>query len=153
SLPLARDLLRRVGRPVAAPSANPSGRVSPTRAEHVLEGLSGRIEAVLDGGPAPVGVESTIVGFGPEGPLLLRPGGLPAEEIEAALGRPLGLVPAADRPSSPGQLASHYAPRAPLRLDATETRQGEVLIGFGPVKGAVSLSESGDLVEAAARLF
>jgi L-threonylcarbamoyladenylate synthase len=152
-LALARDLLRRTGRPVAAPSANPSGRISPTRAAHVLDGLDGRIAAVLDGGPCPVGVESTIVGFDP-GARLLRPGGLPVEIIEAALGKPLAAAPTADvRPNAPGQLASHYAPRAPVRLDATEAQAGEVLLGFGPVQGDLSLSPSGDLVEAAAHLF
>ena len=149
---LTRRLLAETGRPVAAPSANPSGRVSPTRAEHVMQGLNGRIEAVLDGGPCPVGVESTIVGFDPE-PVLLRPGGLPAEAIEAALGRALALAPKTERPSAPGQLSSHYAPEAALRLDAVEALPGEVLIGFGPVAGDATLSESGDLVEAAARLF
>ncbi|MCR8724928.1 L-threonylcarbamoyladenylate synthase [Frigidibacter sp. ROC022] len=152
-LPLARDLLRRVARPVAAPSANPSGRISPTRAEHVLDGLAGRIEAVLDGGPCVVGVESTIVGFGPEGPQLLRPGGLPAEALEGALGRPLAAAPQGAKPNAPGQLSSHYAPAAPVRLDVTAPGPGEVMLGFGPVPGDLSLSESGDLVEAAANLF
>ena len=151
--PLARELLRRTGRPVAAPSANPSGRISPTRAAHVLAELGGRIEAVLDGGPCGVGIESTIVGFDPV-PTLLRPGGLPAEIIEAALGRPLAPAPApGDRPNAPGQLASHYAPRARLRLDATTAQGEELLLGFGPVAGDLTLSKSGDLVEAAANLF
>ncbi|MDM7932456.1 L-threonylcarbamoyladenylate synthase [Tabrizicola sp.] len=154
--PLAQRLLRAFGGPVAAPSANPSGRVSPTRAAHVLEGLSGRIAAVLDGGSCAVGLESTIVLADPDTnshPVLLRPGGLPLEALEAALGRPLGMAGDAGKPTSPGQLASHYAPEAGVRLDAVTARPGEVLVGFGPVRGALSLSESGDLVEAAARLF
>jgi L-threonylcarbamoyladenylate synthase len=150
--PLAQRLLRAFGGPVAAPSANPSGRVSPTRADHVLEGLDGRIAAVLDGGPCAVGLESTILLPDPE-PVLLRPGGLPVEALEAALGGPLATGGDAGKPTSPGQLASHYAPEAALRLNATEAQPGEVLVGFGPVTGALSLSDTGDLVEAAARLF
>jgi L-threonylcarbamoyladenylate synthase len=150
--PLAQRLLRAFGGPVAAPSANPSGRVSPTRADHVLEGLSGRIAAVLDGGPCAVGLESTILLPDPE-PVLLRPGGLPVEALEAALGGPLATGGDEGKPTSPGQLASHYAPEAVLRLNATEGRPGEVLVGFGPVRGTISLSETGDLVEAAAHLF
>lgn len=156
--PLARALLARFGGPVAAPSANPSGRLSPTSADHVLAGLDGRIAAVLDGGPCAVGVESTIVGLAPE-PVLLRAGGLPAEAIEACLGAPLAAAPSPstspgeDRPNAPGQLSSHYAPRGSLRLDATGARPGETLIGFGSVAGDVSLSPAGDLTEAAARLF
>lgn len=151
-LPLARDLLRRTGRPIAAPSANPSGRISPTRASHVLEGLTGRIDAVLDGGPTTIGIESTIIGFLPH-PVLLRPGGLPSEVIEAALGEPLATSSSEGKPISPGQLASHYAPRASLRLDATAPIADEAMLGFGPVPGDQTLSRSGDLVEAAANLF
>jgi L-threonylcarbamoyladenylate synthase len=150
--PLAQALLRAFGGPVAAPSANPSGRVSPTRAEHVMDGLGGRIAAVLDGGPCAVGLESTILVADPS-PILLRPGGLPVEALEAALGQKLVLAAEGDKPTAPGQLASHYAPSARVRLDATTAAAGEVLVGFGPVKGALTLSESGDLVEAAARLF
>jgi L-threonylcarbamoyladenylate synthase len=150
--PLAQWLLWAFGGPVAAPSANPSGRVSPTQADHVLQGLSGRIAAVLDGGSCDVGLESTIVLADPE-PILLRPGGLPVEALEAALGRPLATGGDAGRPTSPGQLASHYAPDASLRMNVTKARDGEVLVGFGPVRGALSLSKSGDLVEAASRLF
>jgi L-threonylcarbamoyladenylate synthase len=152
--PLARTLLLACGLPLAGPSANPSGRVSPTTAAHVLDGLSGRIDAVVDGGPCPVGVESTIVGLvGPAA--LLRPGGLPAEAVEACLGAPL-LRPGADpaRPLAPGQLASHYAPRAAVRLNADAPHGDEVLLGFGPVARAqLNLSPSGDLAEAAANLF
>ncbi len=151
--PVARALLAAFGGPVAAPSANPSGRISPTRATHVLDGLSGRIAAVVDGGPCDVGVESTILALDPA-PTLLRPGGIPAEAIEACLGQPLASGGSADRPTAPGQLASHYAPTVALRLNATEARPGEALLGFGPTPGAaLTLSETGDLVEAAATLF
>jgi L-threonylcarbamoyladenylate synthase len=150
--PLAQALLRAFGGPVAAPSANPSGRVSPTRASHVLEGLGGRIAAVLDGGPCAVGLESTILIADPE-PVLLRPGGLPLEALAAALGGAPRLAADGDRPTAPGQLASHYAPAARVRLGATKAAPGEVLVGFGPVEGTLTLSATGDLVEAAARLF
>lgn len=152
--PAARALLRRFGGPLAAPSANPSGRVSATSAAHVIAGLDGRIAAVLDAGPCEVGVESTIVGWLPDGrPALLRPGGIPAEQLEAALGRPLAhpqLDPSA--PNAPGQLTSHYAPRAPVRLDAEGPKGDEIFVGFGR-EGDLTLSATGDLVEAAARLF
>lgn len=150
--PLARDLLRAFGGPLAAPSANPSGRVSPTRAAHVLEGLSGRIAAVLDGGPCEVGVESTIVALDPV-PTLLRPGGLPVEALEAALGQRLVIGGNPMAPNAPGQLASHYAPRAALRLGASSSQADEIMVGFGKVPGDLTLSASGDLVEAAASLF
>lgn len=150
--PLAQALLAAFGGPLAAPSANLSGRVSPTRAEHVIDGLAGRIAAVLDGGPCAVGVESTILALDPE-PTLLRPGGLPAEALEAACGRPLALGGDGQKPSAPGQLASHYAPLAGVRLNAAEAEAGEVLVGFGPVRGTLNLSSTGDLVEAAAGLF
>lgn len=149
--PIARAVLRAAGVPVAAPSANPSGRISPTRAEHVIDGLGGRIAAVLDGGPCPVGLESTIVAPG-DPPRLLRPGGLPAEAIEACFGRPLAAA-GRDRIEAPGQLGSHYAPRMPVRLEARAAASGEVLLGFGAVTGELNLSPSGDLVEAAANLF
>ena len=151
--PLAQSLLREFGGPVAAPSANPSGRISPTTAEHVLAGLGHRIAAVLDGGPCGVGVESTIVSCAGR-PALLRAGGLPVEALEACLGAPLLRPEDPDTPQSPGQLASHYAPRGTLRLGATKVAADETLLGFGPVPGAVlNLSPSGDLVEAAANLF
>ncbi len=150
--PLAQALLAGFAGPLAAPSANPSGRVSPTRASHVIDGLDGRIAAVLDGGPCAVGVESTIVALDPA-PTLLRPGGLPAEALEAALGRALSSGGDAQKPTAPGQLASHYAPVAPVRLNATTARPDEVLVGFGAVRGDLTLSASGDLVEAAAALF
>lgn len=151
--PVAQGLLRAFGGPLAAPSANPSGKVSPTRADHVLAGLSGRIAAVVDGGPCAVGVESTIIGMD-GAPSLLRPGGVTVEALEAALGHPLVAGGSETRPNAPGQLASHYAPGAPVRLNVTNPAPGEVWVGFGPCPGAaLSLSETGDDVEAAARLF
>jgi L-threonylcarbamoyladenylate synthase len=166
--PIARDLLAAVGRPVVAPSANRSGHVSPTIAEHVVADLAGRIDLVLDGGATAVGVESTIVAC-LDTPLLLRPGGLPRADIERVLGRPLAEAPRRaeeknddeDTPLAPGMLASHYAPRTRLRLDADEVRRGEALLAFGPTlpDGATqaaalkNLSARGDLVEAAANLF
>jgi len=149
---LAQRLLAAFGGQVAAPSANPSGKVSPTTAEHVLAGLAGRIAAVLDGGACEIGVESTIVGLDPE-PVLLRPGGLPAEDIERCLGRILRGLDGARLPNAPGQLASHYAPAAALRLNATEAREGEAMLGFGDVAGDMTLSASGDLHQAAGCLF
>ena len=150
--PVAQALLRQFGGPLAAPSANPSGRVSPTRAEHVLAGLSGRIAAVVDDGPCAVGVESTILGL-VGAPQLLRPGGVPAEALEALLGQALPVGGNSEMPNAPGQLASHYAPDAPLRLNALTPGPGEVMLGFGSVQGDLTLSASGDLVEAAAQLF
>jgi L-threonylcarbamoyladenylate synthase len=151
--PLAQALLAAFGGPLAAPSANPSGRISPTRAAHVMEGLAGRIDAVLDGGACMVGVESTIIGL--DGPaVLLRPGGIPAEAVEAVLGAALGSGGDAARPTAPGQLASHYAPAARLRLAADGPRPDEVWIGFGPdARGGLNLSPDGDLMAAAAALF
>lgn len=152
--PVAQRLLAAFGGPLAAPSANPSGKVSPTTAAHVMQGLSGRIDAVLEGGPCAVGVESTILGLvGPA--TLLRPGGVPVEALEQVLGQPVARRDEAAAISAPGQLASHYAPAARVRLEAAEARPGEVWVGFGPgCPGAVlSLSETGDPAEAAARLF
>jgi L-threonylcarbamoyladenylate synthase len=152
--PVAAKLLRATGFPVAAPSANPSGKVSPTRAAHVIQGLGGRIAAVIDGGACGVGVESTIVGLDGEA-RLLRPGGLPVEAIEACLGLRLAVGGDEAQPTAPGQLASHYAPGVPLRLNAEAATPQEVLLGFGPRArdAALNLSPSGDLVEAAANLF
>ncbi len=154
SHPLARALIAAAGFPLAAPSANPSGSVSPTTARHVAEGLGRRVAMILDGGATPVGVESTVIGFSSQGSaLMLRPGGVPREAIEKIVG-PLA-VPASGGPvTSPGQLSSHYAPRARLRLNATETVPGEVLLGFGSIENAaLNLSRKGDLSEAAANLF
>jgi L-threonylcarbamoyladenylate synthase len=161
-VPAQRDalvLLAAVNRPVAAPSANRSGQVSPTTAAHVLEGLRGRIAAVLDSGPCAVGVESTVLDLSGARPVLLRPGGVPAEAIEAVIG-PIetGAPPAAAGVvRSPGQLASHYAPSLPVRMDARDAAPDEALLAFGPPgqdAGLVyQLSETADMVEAAARLF
>ncbi|WP_114946561.1 L-threonylcarbamoyladenylate synthase [Microvirga calopogonii] len=161
--PLAHALLQGTGRPVAAPSANRSGRVSPTDADHVLGDLDGRIDAVLDGGAAQVGVESTIVSCLGGTPRLLRPGGVPREAIEALIGEKLGTgaEAAGSSPLAPGMLASHYAPRAQVRLNATSIRPGEAALLFGPsapqgveaAQAALNLSKNGDLVEAAAHLF
>ncbi len=158
----ARALLRAVGRPVAAPSANRSGQVSPTSAAHVLDGLGGRIAAVLDSGDCRVGVESTVVDLAAGAPCLLRPGGVPVEAIEALVG-PVGrgVTPAEAEASrtlrSPGLMVSHYAPRLPVRLEAEGAEADEALLAFGPVAkdgGTVfQLSARGDLIEAAARLF
>jgi L-threonylcarbamoyladenylate synthase len=152
--PVARDLLAAFGGPLAAPSANVSGRVSPTTAAHVLDGLRGRVSAVLDGGACPVGLESTIVGFAEGAPVLLRPGGLAAEAIEAALGQRLAR-PSGSGITAPGQLASHYAPAVAVRLDAVAPAPGELWLGFGPGPDAagLNLSPAGDLAEAAANLF
>lgn len=158
----ALALLRAVGRPVAAPSANRSGEVSPTTAEHVLEGLNGRIDAVLQSGPCLVGVESTVLDLTGVQAFLLRPGGLAREAIEAVIG-PVGrgMTPAAAEASrglrSPGLLVSHYAPGLKVRLDADRVAPDEALLAFGPPlpgAGAVfQLSATEDLVEAASRLF
>ena len=163
--PVARDILRSFGGPVVAPSANLSGHVSPTTAAHVQSDLAGRIDLIVDGGPVAVGVESTIIGCF-DAPMLLRPGGLPRAEIERVLGRALVQPPAdteadSGQPLAPGMLASHYAPRAKVRLNAVKLEAGEALLAFG--LGAISgidaaaavmnLSERSDLDEAAANLF
>jgi L-threonylcarbamoyladenylate synthase len=156
--PVARDLLNALGKPVVAPSANQSGHVSPTLAAHVRADLDGRIDLIVDAGPAVVGVESTIVScLG--APTLLRPGGLPRDAIERVLGHALlDAEPIADEaPLAPGMLSSHYAPKARLRLNAVDVRPGEALLAFGPsaprAERTLNLSASGDLVEAAANLF
>jgi L-threonylcarbamoyladenylate synthase len=152
----AQALLAAFGGPVVAPSANRSGHVSPTSAAHVLVDLRGRIDLIIDGGPCAVGLESTIVSCLGQ-PALLRPGGLPRADIERALGHALLLPPAEEAPLAPGMLASHYAPKARLRLDASAVRAGEALLAFGPRPPAASrtlnLSPRGDLIEAAANLF
>jgi L-threonylcarbamoyladenylate synthase len=150
--PVAQGLLRAFGGPVAAPSANPSGRISPTTAAHVMAGLAGRIDGVVDGGACGVGVESTIVDVTGD-PVLLRAGGVAVEALEAALGQPLTRPTGTGAITAPGMLASHYAPRGAVRLNASVAEQGEVMLGFGPVAGDLSLSPSGDLREAAAHLF
>lgn len=149
--PAAQALLQRFAGPVAAPSANPSGRISPTTAAHVQQGLGSKVAAIVDDGPCPLGLESTIVGLN-DVPRLLRPGGVPAEDIQTALGTDL-LAPEDGIVSAPGQLSSHYAPRTAVRLNATQKAPGEVLLGFGDVACDLNLSPSGDLKEAAANLF
>ncbi len=149
---VARDLLAAFGGPVAAPSANLSGRISPTTAAHVTAGLEGRIDAVVDGGACTVGVESTIVSC-VGAPALLRAGGIPVEALEACLGQPLLRYADPETPTAPGQLASHYAPQGKVRLNAAYANVGEVLLGFGPVDAPLNLSPAGDLTEAAANLF
>ncbi|MCH2395414.1 L-threonylcarbamoyladenylate synthase [Oceanibaculum sp.] len=155
--PVAKRLLEAVGRPVVAPSANPSGRVSPTSAAHVAEGLAGRLALVLDGGPCAIGLESTVVDASGDRPVLLRPGGVTLEALEQVAGPVITPKSDPDAPTSPGQLASHYAPALPVRLKATEVRPGEALLAFGPaLPGAavtLNLSETGNLEEAAANLF
>ena len=152
---LARRLLETFGGPLAAPSANPSGAVSPTTRAHVLDGLDGRIAAVFEGGACTVGVESTIIGFENAAPVLLRAGGLPVEDVAARLGRTVGTT-GSGTITAPGQLASHYAPEATLRLDASGPGAEDLWLGFGPVESlrpGLNLSSSGDLFEAAANLF
>lgn len=147
-----RDLLEAAGLPLAAPSANASGSISPTRAEHVARSLDGRIPFIIDDGPTSLGLESTIVAIVGGKVRLLRPGPITADDISRIAG-PVSVRDEAEAISAPGQMASHYAPSKPVRLNATEARAGEWLIGFGPVAGDASLSRAGDLVEAAARLF
>lgn len=160
---VAQKLLSAFGKPVAAPSANRSGHVSPTLPSHVMADLAGRIDAMLDGGPTPLGLESTIVDCTSAAPLLLRPGGVPRGEIEQALGVKVADTLSADAiaPQSPGRLASHYATRARIRADANDVRAGEAALNFGAQKlagiematAALDLSPQGDLKEAAANLF
>lgn len=161
--PLMQGLARALGRPIAAPSANLSGRVSATTADAVVEDLGGRVAVVLDAGPSPVGVESTIVDVSGEPARLLRPGGIPRAEIERVLQAPLAGPPvdAEAAPAAPGLLSSHYAPRAKVRLDVDEVFPGEALLAFGPslprgceqAMTVENLSPTGDLAEAAANLF
>jgi L-threonylcarbamoyladenylate synthase len=162
---IAREILRAFGGPVVAPSANLSGHVSPTTAAHVQNDLEGRIDLIVDGGAVEVGVESTIVGCF-ERPMLLRPGGVPRGEIERVLGRTLVQLPNdantdSGQPLAPGMLASHYAPRTKVRLNADRLEAGEALLAFGAhavpgvdaASDAMNLSPRGDLNEAAANLF
>jgi L-threonylcarbamoyladenylate synthase len=166
--PVARELIAVFGKPIVAPSANRSGHVSPTDAQHVVADLDGRVDLVLDGGATPVGVESSIVACLNGTTRLLRPGGLPRAEMERALGHRFALAEdlplmtdGDEAPIAPGMLASHYAPRARLRLNSDRVNAGEAVLAFGatPLPGAqqaamsLNLSERGDLVEAAANLF
>jgi L-threonylcarbamoyladenylate synthase len=153
---VAQALLHATGRPIAAPSANLSGRVSPTEAAHVAEELGDRVALILDGGRAPVGLESTVLDLSGEAPVLLRPGGVTLEDLTELIG-PIEM-PTAAEPKSPGMLPSHYAPSLPLRLEAIDAHLGEALLAFGPAAlpgfaEVLWLSRSADLAEAAANLF
>ena len=156
SHPVARALLAKAATPIAAPSANPSGRLSPTSAQDVAEDLGECVDLILDGGTTPLGLESTIVGLNRGKPLLLRPGAIAREAIEAIIG--VLSEPVNSKVQSPGQLESHYAPHAKLRLNAANAKSGEALLAFGPKAPrtsavALNLSKTGDLNEAAANLF
>jgi L-threonylcarbamoyladenylate synthase len=161
SHPAAQALLRAAGVPVAAPSANRSGRVSPTTAQHVADDLGVDVSCILDGGACDHGVESTVVAFHGGRVVILRPGSVTAAQIAAVIAAPVtdaAVLAAGDRPQSPGQLASHYAPNAPVRLNATAVQPGEALLAFGPTplptSGPVfNLSATSRLDEAAANLF
>jgi L-threonylcarbamoyladenylate synthase len=153
---MAQALLKATQRPLAAPSANPSGLLSPTRAEHVIAALGDKVDMVLDGGPCTVGLESTVLDVTGAAPVILRPGAITAEDIGALLGRTVTTSDGdPNAPRAPGQLASHYAPRLPLRINAAYAAAGEALLAFGraPTDAALNLSPSGDLLEAAANLF
>jgi L-threonylcarbamoyladenylate synthase len=156
--PVAQALLAEAKLPIAAPSANRSGRISPTTAAHVEAELGDRPAMILDGAPCPLGIESTVVSVVGGEPGLLRPGALPREAIELVLGAPLETAAANHRGASPGQLATHYAPNTQLRLGATSVSASEALLAFGPdmplgARLTINLSASGNLEEAAARLF
>lgn len=150
--PAMRALLETSQRPLAAPSANASGRISPTRAEHVANSLEDKIGLIIDAGPTGHGIESTIVARDRRCLRLLRPGPIDIAELEAIAGAPVS-TRSTNTITAPGQLASHYAPSKPLRLDATDAKPDEWLIGFGSIAGNSNLSASGNLVEAAANLF
>jgi L-threonylcarbamoyladenylate synthase len=150
--PIAQAVLREAGVPIAAPSANPSGKLSPTLAQHVHEGLGKKCALILDGGACAIGLESTIIMTG-ENPAILRPGGVSAADIAAVLGFEIATVEGG-KIIAPGMLKSHYAPNATLRLEALEKRENELLLGFGKVENAdLNLSETGDVTEAARNLF
>ncbi len=160
--PVAQALLMMSGLPLAGPSANPSGGVSPTRAEHVIAGLGDKVAMVLDGGPCRIGVESTVLSLLDDAPRLLRPGGVSRSEIEAVLAGSIEVEADPDDSAkaglrSPGQLVSHYAPRLPVRINAVDLRPGEALLAFGPTRlsapAMLNLSATGDVTEAAANLF
>lgn len=154
--PLAQALIRKTGRPLAAPSANRSGSISPTRASHVRDSLGDRVDLILDGGPCPVGLESTIVKVDGDRAILLRPGGAAREDIERVTGAALTMQKGGDRPEAPGMLASHYAPRAKLRMNVETPAPGEAFLAFGAGPEhphMLNLSKTGDPTEAAANLF
>ena len=155
---VAQALLRAAGHPIAAPSANRSGRVSPTTAAHVAAELGDRVALILDDGPCSVGVESTVIDLTGRAPVLLRPGGVTLEELSRIFAPIETAASGEDAPRAPGRLPSHYAPERPLRLDAADARPGEALLAFGPeappgFAEILFLSRSGDLAEAAANLF
>jgi L-threonylcarbamoyladenylate synthase len=150
--PLALALIRAAGVPLAAPSANPSGKLSPTTAAQVRRAFDGRVP-VLDGGPCTAGLESTILAVNGETVTQLRAGALPREEIERAIGRPVAVARQGAAVASPGMLASHYAPNAALRLNAAAPEPGEAYLAFGLAEGTLNLSPTGDLREAARNLF
>ena len=151
----ARRLLVAARVPVAGPSANKSGQLSPTEARHVADGFGDEVALVLDGGACVVGLESTVLDLSTETPTLLRAGGVTHEALEEMIAAPVAVAGVDDTaPKSPGMMSRHYAPRTPLRMNASEVKRGEALLGFGGSKGAVEdLSPAGDLVEAAANLF
>lgn len=155
--PVAQALINTTELPLAAPSANKSGTISPTTAEHVRTSLGDRIDLILDGGPCRVGIESTIVKVSADEVFLLRPGGIARDEIERLIDRPLQTLESGSKPDAPGMLDSHYAPRSPLRLNVIAPDEKEAFLGFGPAHRdtdqALNLSEVGDSVEAAANLF
>ena len=150
--PVMQALLLKSDLSLAAPSANRSGAISPTRADHVLKGLRGAVPMILDGGPCSAGLESTIVAVRDDGWQVLRPGPVSSMEIEQMLGFPPLSLPSSAI-EAPGQMASHYAPSKPVRLNATVPEKGEYLIGFGAIMGDENLSSTGDLAQAAAHLF
>lgn len=154
--PLAKELLDLVRRPIAAPSANRSGRVSPTSSAHVLADLDGRIDAILESGPCAVGLESTVLDLSTDQPTLLRPGAVTREMLEALIGPLASAATPGSTPQAPGMLASHYAPSLPLRLNALIPERDEAFLAFGPAANHAvffQLSETQNLVEAAANLF
>jgi L-threonylcarbamoyladenylate synthase len=170
SHPVAHAILTAFGKPVVAPSANRSGRVSPTSAQHVQADLAGRIDLIIDDGPSPLGVESTVLSCSSGGVALLRPGAIPRVAVERILGRAIAFAvavgdtggsPGEQRPIAPGMLASHYAPRATVRMNAATVVPGEALLAFGPAlppgageaRMVLNLSSRGDVVEGAANLF
>lgn len=146
-------LLRATGRPLAAPSANRSGGISPTRAEHVADSLGERVDLILDGGPCRVGLESTVLDISEAMPAILRPGSVTREQITAVIGPVTAGADDPKAPKSPGTQLSHYAPSLPLRINAEGPRAGEAFLGFGPGPATLNLSATGDLREAAANLF
>jgi len=152
--PIAQKLLAESGLPIAAPSANRSGKISPTMATHVEKSLGSNVDLILDGGPCRVGLESTVIDLTADRPTVLRPGGIDVDDLKSVLG-PLELASEDGNIKSPGMLSQHYAPNAPIRLNATAAEEGETLLAFGgdAPGDSLNLSPSGDLIEAAANLF